>query len=89
MIGISKRLINDTNLGEFYVTDDLILLGNNKFAVPYPKNSDTILSQAGNGSWETRPRDAVGTNETATVDGNTISFNIPEGLFVYALVKGL
>lgn len=89
MIAISRHTIDKVSVGPFVVTDDLISLGGNRFAVPYPQGSTTILSQAGDGLWESRPKDQVGTNETATVDGNTVTFNIPEGVFVYALIQGV
>jgi hypothetical protein len=88
MIAMSAQTID--KIGKFTVTDDLIPLpGLNKVAVPWPQGSDTILSQQGDGTFQLRPKDQAGTNETATVDGNTITFNIPEGVFVYALVRGL
>lgn len=89
MVAISRNTISKAILGEFVLTDNLIPLASGKFAVPYPQGSDTILSQAGDGKWETRPKDAVGTNETATVDGNTLTFSIPEGVFIYAIVHGI
>lgn len=89
MIAISEDTLDA--LGKFVLTDDLIpqASGANKVAVPWPQGSDTVLSQQGDGTWQTRPKDQIGTNETATVSGNTLTFNIPEGVFVYALVTGL
>lgn len=88
MIALTDKTID--KMGKFLLTDDLIPLSQpNKVAVPWPIGSETVLSQQANGSWETRTRDQISTNETATVCGNTITFNIPEGVFVYALVTGL
>lgn len=89
MIRISRKTVdNKEGLGDFLLTDDLIPQQDGSFAVPFAPGASTFLSQRdGEGKWT--EADTVNTNEKGTVDGNTITYNIPEGCFTYALIRGV
>jgi hypothetical protein len=70
-----------------FTESDFISAPNGGVAVIYPTNSDTVLSIAGDGSYQTRPKDAIGTNETFKKSGNFLVCVIPEGVFLIPFVE--
>ena len=53
----------------------LISLGGSKYAVRWPRNSDTVLSIQPDGTWETRPETGIGAWESGTlIDGKKLVF---------------
>ena len=53
----------------------LIAIGGDKYAVRWPRNSNTVLSiQPTDGRWETRPDTAIGGWETGTLIGKKLVF---------------
>jgi len=70
-----------------FTETNLIPASDGSYAVVWPPGSDTILSVTGSGGYETRPKDAKGTNETFRRSGDKLVCSIPEGVFVIPFVE--
>lgn len=89
MVRISTQAVNNpAGLGSFLEVGDLVPQADGFFALPFPKGSQTFLSQR-DGEGKFIAMDAVGTNELCSVDGSTVTFTIPEGCWTYAIVRGV
>lgn len=71
-----------------FKSGNLIDLGNGNVAVEWP-DSTTVLSVQPNGTFETRPRTAIGAWETAKKVGNKLVYKPDGKVYVLALMEGI